>query len=127
MKHITPRDFLEQLSEIVRTSLFPDRIFDEKRPDKIIKKWGDDLPKHRERLLPATQALIGQILELREDHEVRTLLSTTDPEILAVYYERLQDAGRRLRIEVHLNDYYEKPEITWRDLAVVLLLRETFQ
>lgn len=119
---------MDQWDEIVRTALFPDRIFEEKRPDKIIEKWGADLPKHRERLLQATQDLIQRLLDdLLPDQAVwTTVLLATDPEVLAVYYERLQDAGKRLREEVHLNDYYEKPEMTWRDLVRMLLLRQTF-
>ena len=74
IKPIPPREFLDQWSEIVQTSLFPKRIYEEKRPDKIIEKWGEDLPKHRERLRQETDALIARLLSVQRDEDIVDIL-----------------------------------------------------
>ena len=128
MKAVVPREFLEQWSKIVELSLFPEQIFKQKRPDQILEQWGDDLSRQRSRLRKQTDHLIQKILSLRSDEDVVPILLETDRELVAAYYDRLKSAGKRLRVEVHLNDAYEKPgELTWRDLTMMLLLRRTFQ
>jgi hypothetical protein len=129
IKPITPREFLDQWSETVQTSLLPERIVKEKRPDKILEDWGADLPNHRERLRQDTDALIEKLLAVRRDEDVVDILFAAPPELVAVFYHRLQTAGKQLRVDVHLSDFFLKPGgTTWRDLVkTYLLLRGTFQ
>lgn len=127
IKPIPPREFLDQWSEIVQTSLFPKRIYEEKRPDKIIEKWGEDLPKHRERLRQETDALIARLLSVQRDEDIVDILFAAPPELVAVFYHRLQKAEKQLWVMVHLNAGARwKKGATWRELMMKYLLRGTF-
>ena len=127
MKAVKPFKFLEQWEKVVELSLFPEQIFKQSRPDQVLEQWGEDLHRHRSRLRIQTDLLIQEILSLHTDEDVVPILLKTDRELVAAYYDRLKSVGRRLRAQVHLNDAYENPGgMTWRDLAMMLLLRETF-
>lgn len=127
IKPITPREFLNQWEDLVRRSILPERILEEKRPDIILKRWGDDLPAHRERLRDEVDILVRRIMASRTDDDIGPLLSETDPEIVAILYDRVKNAGKELRVTVHLRaGDRRKKGSTWRDLVKALLLRGTF-
>jgi len=126
-KPVTPREFLNQWEDLVQRSILPERIVEEKRPDIILEGWGDDLPAHRERLRDEVDILVRRIMASRTDDDIGPLLSGTDPEIVAILYDRVKNAGKELRVAVHLRagDRWKKA-VTWRDIVKELLLRGTF-
>ena len=60
----------------------------------------------------------------RTDDEIWPLLSGTDPEIVAIFYDRVMNAGKELRVRVHLKAF--RKGATWRDLVKAMLLGGTF-
>lgn len=125
MKAIPPREYLDQWADIVRSSLLPDWLLEAIRPEKIISRWADELPKHRERLRPAVDDLVIRILNSRSDQDTNGILSTTPLHLLAIYCDRVTRASVRLgeavRLEPeHLFAHYK----TWKDLAKDLLLEK---
>jgi len=100
---------------------------EEKRPDIILERWGDDLPAHRERLRNKVDLLIKRIMASHTDADIGPLLSGTAPEIVAILYDRVKNVGKELRVMAHLKagDPWKKGA-TWRELMMTYLLRGTF-
>ena len=112
MKAVTPREFLEQWADIVMKSIAPPTVLKIKGPHLVLNLLADNLPAHRERLKIEIDTLVEQVLVAQSDQDLETLLLKTDPEIFALYWDRIVDAGKRLRAMVHLNERFENPEST---------------
>ena len=125
MKPVTPREFLDQWEDLVQRSLLPLDIREQKRPDIILEQWAGDLPAHRERLRSEVDILVRRIMAARTDGEIGPLLLRTDPEIVAIFYDRVMNAGKELRVRVHLKPSWEEGT-PWRDLVKEFLLRGIF-
>ena len=125
MKAITPREFLDQWADIVRSSLLPGWLIEAIRPEKIISRWADELPNHRERLRPTVDDLVIRILNSRSDQDTDGILSTTPLHLLAIYCDRVTRATARLgeAVQIEPENLFAHYD-TWKDLAKDLLLEK---
>lgn len=76
----------------VATTMFPDDMRREMRPDETLESWGDSLPEMREQYRAKVDEFIEAVLDADSVAEHRKNLRALDPTVRALYCDRLNAA-----------------------------------
>ena len=126
-KKINPALLLETWKVGVNVLLFPDDIASELRPDVLLEKWSDIMPSTREQRRDEVDFFVAQVLDADTPEGLWTLLRKTDPELVALYVDRLEAATFAL-MQIAQEDFGEVcvPE-SWYELTKRLLYQKPLQ
>jgi len=126
-KKINPALLLETWKVGVNALLFPDDIGRELRPDVLLEKWSDIMPSIRERRRDEVDFFVAQVLDADTPEGLWTLLRKTDPELVALYVDRLE-AATFVLIQLVKEGFEEVcVPASWHELTKRLLYQKPLQ
>jgi len=107
----------------VEELLFPGSLVKELNPSKILEDWGERVIQKRIIHRAAVNDLIEKIVDFDVLESIWSILLQAPPDIMALYYDRVEAATHALDYAKDKKEYFEIPE-SWETVVRGLLLQK---